>query len=156
MSRSQIDTGHVLEQLLQLQLQFYSYSTALQLLNSKLTVTYAWRPCASQASDPLFTQIGAAFVKVQKEEYGFDPDGVQHFNGDNFNEMRPSSTDPAYLAGWGHAMYSPLLEGAGSGASWFVQVRPGCGLCGLDTRDRTSILGKAVHPYSPAPVIWGS
>ena len=104
-------------------------------------------------------------AQVQKEEYGFDPDGVQHFNGDNFNEMAPSSTDPAYLAAWGDAMYqlcfqniqteflqhleltviyhiqrkyfcfqkspeilfiawsryAPLLEGAGSGASWFVQ-----------------------------------
>ena len=40
-----------------------------------------------QASDPLFKQIGAALVQVQREEYGFDPDGVQFFNGDNFNEM---------------------------------------------------------------------
>ena len=49
-----------------------------------------------EASDPLFKKIGAALVKVQQEEYGFDPDGTQHFNGDNFNEMAPSSTDPAY------------------------------------------------------------
>ena len=40
-----------------------------------------------QASDPLFKQIGAALVQVQREEYGFDPDGTQFFNGDNFNEM---------------------------------------------------------------------
>ena len=71
-------------------------------------------------------QHGRHFVhctvhQVQQEDYGFDPDGVQHFNGDNFNEMSPSSTDPAYLAAWGDAMYAPLLEGAGSGARWFVQ-----------------------------------
>ena len=35
--------------------------------------------------------------------------------------MRPSSTDPSYLAAWGDAMYSPLAAGAGVGARWFVQ-----------------------------------
>lgn len=47
--------------------------------------------------------------------------GVQHFNGDNFNEMSPSSTDASYLSGWGEAMYTPLSDVAGDGASWFVQ-----------------------------------
>ena len=68
-----------------------------------------------EATDPLFKEIGRAFVEIQKEEYGFDADGVQYFNGDNFNEMSPPSRDPSYLAAWGDAMYAPLLDGAGTG-----------------------------------------
>ena len=67
------------------------------------------------ASDPLFQEISRAFVEIQKEEYGFDPDGVQYFNGDNFNEMSPSSRDASYLAAWGEAMYAPLRDAAGTG-----------------------------------------
>lgn len=52
-----------------------------------------------EATDPLFSVIGAKFNKMTLEDFG-DPTGLETpvFNADMYNEMDPNSADPTYGA----------------------------------------------------------
>ena len=67
-------------------------------------------------TDPLFVEIGKALVETMQEEWGVD----HYYNGDTFNEMRPSSSDPDSIAAWGKKVYDGMAA-ADPQAVWFVQ-----------------------------------
>merc|ERR1712137_941325 len=69
-----------------------------------------------EAADPLFWEVGSAFIEIQTEEFGTD----HFYNADTFNEMRPVSTDAAYVSVWGTAVYGAMAA-ADPDAVWFVQ-----------------------------------
>ncbi|RUS83854.1 hypothetical protein EGW08_008395 [Elysia chlorotica] len=66
--------------------------------------------------DPLFQTFGKTFIQMQTEEYG-----TNHiYNADTFNEMRPASSDPAYIAQAGKYVYTAMTAGD-SQAIWLMQ-----------------------------------
>ncbi|XP_071952291.1 alpha-N-acetylglucosaminidase-like isoform X2 [Antedon mediterranea] len=70
------------------------------------------------SQDPLFKQIGTAFIKEMIEEYN----GTDHvYNGDLFNEMTPSSSDPDYLSAASRGVYDTIAA-ADSGGVWLMQA----------------------------------
>eukprot|EP00051_Salpingoeca_urceolata_P003197 m.55917 g.55917 ORF g.55917 m.55917 type:complete len:877 (-) comp12565_c0_seq1:58-2688(-) len=69
-----------------------------------------------EAGDPLFVQIGKAFVQMQTELFGTD----HVYNADTFNEMRPSSSSSSYVSGWGTAVFN-AMQSADENAIWLVQ-----------------------------------
>ncbi len=69
--------------------------------------------------DPLFAQIGAAFIKNLRAAYGQDPRG--YYIADTFNEMRPASADPGYLGASSAAVYA-AMQVADAGAVWVMQA----------------------------------
>ena len=73
-------------------------------------------------TDPLFQQIGAAFVRRVCEEYGCDEE--QWFSADPYNELTPPSTDPGYIKNASSAIYSAIAEGIGENkkAIWLAQA----------------------------------
>eukprot|EP01124_Arcella_intermedia_P007631 TRINITY_DN14704_c0_g1_i1.p1 TRINITY_DN14704_c0_g1~~TRINITY_DN14704_c0_g1_i1.p1 ORF type:complete len:811 (-),score=189.15 TRINITY_DN14704_c0_g1_i1:54-2486(-) len=67
--------------------------------------------------DPLFEKIGSAFIQKQMDTYGF----TDHiYNADTFNEMRPASSDPVYLADTSLAVYK-AMSSADPDAKWLMQ-----------------------------------
>ncbi|PON74257.1 Alpha-N-acetylglucosaminidase [Parasponia andersonii] len=68
-------------------------------------------------SDPLFVELGAAFIKKQIKEYG---DVTDIYNCDTFNENSPPTTDPAYISSLGAAVYKAMWEGD-KDAVWLMQ-----------------------------------
>ncbi|KAF3437335.1 hypothetical protein FNV43_RR20088 [Rhamnella rubrinervis] len=68
-------------------------------------------------SDPLFVEIGAAFIKKQVEEYG---DVTDIYNCDTFNENSPPTSDPEYISSLGAAVYKAMSEGD-KDAVWLMQ-----------------------------------
>lgn len=68
-------------------------------------------------SDPLFVELGVAFIKRQIEEYG---DVTDIYNCDTFNENSPPTTDPAYISLLGAAVYKAMSEGD-KDAVWLMQ-----------------------------------
>lgn len=54
--------------------------------------------------DPMFMEIGAQFLKAMIAEYGTD----NIYNADTFNEMTPTSSDPAYLSAVSSAIYKSM------------------------------------------------
>ncbi|EIE20595.1 hypothetical protein COCSUDRAFT_37819 [Coccomyxa subellipsoidea C-169] len=69
--------------------------------------------------EPLFQEIGSAFVKVLREEYGSDEVGF--YSADTFNEMTPPSSDPAYLTSVTSAIYNAMAA-ADPSARWLMQA----------------------------------
>ncbi|XP_047493816.1 alpha-N-acetylglucosaminidase-like [Penaeus chinensis] len=67
-------------------------------------------------NDPLFLKIGSAFIREIMSEFGTD----HIYNCDTFNEMTPSSNDPAYLTSVGAAIYGGMSH-ADPGAIWVMQ-----------------------------------
>jgi len=65
-----------------------------------------------EQSDPLFAKIGARFVELASQAFGTD----HIYNGDTFNEMVPSKSDPTYVADWGAAVYDAIRAGDPDGA----------------------------------------
>lgn len=67
-------------------------------------------------NDPHFQTFGKAFLDEYIKEFGTD----HVYNTDTFNEMDPTSSDPAYLASAGKAVYNALLAGDPQ-AIWVMQ-----------------------------------
>ena len=79
--------------------------------NSSYCCTYLLEP-----TDPLFKNIGRAFIEEQTSEFG-----TNHiYNTDTFNEMRPRSSDPAYLSSASKAVFDGMTA-ADSNATWLMQ-----------------------------------
>ncbi|KAJ3683836.1 hypothetical protein LUZ60_014063 [Juncus effusus] len=68
-------------------------------------------------SDPLFIQIGKAFIQKQIEDYG---DITDIYNCDTFNENTPPTSDPSYISSLGAAIYKAMSEGD-KDAIWLMQ-----------------------------------
>lgn len=79
--------------------------------NQNYSNTYLLEP-----SDPLFKQIGRAFIREYIAEFG-----TNHiYNADTFNEMTPRSSDPSYLSNASKAVYEGMLAGDPD-AIWLMQ-----------------------------------
>ncbi|XP_060217343.1 alpha-N-acetylglucosaminidase isoform X2 [Lycium barbarum] len=68
-------------------------------------------------SDPLFIEIGEAFIRKQIEEYG---DITNIYNCDTFNENTPPTDDPTYISSLGSAVYKAMSK-ANNNAVWLMQ-----------------------------------
>lgn len=68
-------------------------------------------------SDPLFVEIGTAFIKRQVEEYG---DVTDIYSCDTFNENSPPTNDTAYISSLGAAVYKAMSNGD-KDAVWLMQ-----------------------------------
>ncbi|OVA15285.1 Alpha-N-acetylglucosaminidase [Macleaya cordata] len=68
-------------------------------------------------SDPLFVEIGEAFIKQQVREYG---DVTDIYNCDTFNENLPPTNDPKYISRLGAAVYKAMVKGDKE-AVWLMQ-----------------------------------
>ncbi|ESW20891.1 hypothetical protein PHAVU_005G023300 [Phaseolus vulgaris] len=69
------------------------------------------------ASDPLFVEIGEAFIRKQIKEYG---DVTDIYNCDTFNENTPPTNDPEYISTLGAAVYKGISKGD-KDAVWLMQ-----------------------------------
>ena len=79
--------------------------------NDTYCCTYLLEP-----TDPLFEMIGKAFIKELTGE--FDTNHI--YNTDTFNEMRPRSSDPAYLTSASKAVFEGMTSGDPN-ATWLMQ-----------------------------------
>eukprot|EP00301_Raphidiophrys_heterophryoidea_P004159 c11825_g1_i2.p1 GENE.c11825_g1_i2~~c11825_g1_i2.p1 ORF type:complete len:766 (+),score=152.94 c11825_g1_i2:55-2352(+) len=69
------------------------------------------------ATDPLFQSIAVAVLKAQEDAYN----GTDHvFNADTYNEMVPSSNDPAFLTAQSKAVYDSFAAHDPK-AVWMIQ-----------------------------------
>ncbi|KAF7139261.1 hypothetical protein RHSIM_Rhsim07G0058300 [Rhododendron simsii] len=68
-------------------------------------------------SDPLFIEIGEAFIKRQMKEYG---DVTDIYNCDTFNENSPPTSDPSYISSLGAAVFKAMSK-ADKDAVWLMQ-----------------------------------
>ncbi|KAI4336090.1 hypothetical protein L6164_014662 [Bauhinia variegata] len=69
------------------------------------------------ATDPLFLEIGKAFVERQLQEYG----RTSHiYNCDTFDENTPPTDDPEYISSLGAAVFKGMQSGDGN-AVWLMQ-----------------------------------
>ncbi|KAK6140534.1 hypothetical protein DH2020_025711 [Rehmannia glutinosa] len=75
-------------------------------------------------SDPLFIEIGEAFMKQQIKEYG---DVTDIYSCDTFNENSPPTNDPTYISSLGSAVYEAMSK-ADNDAVWLMQSVAGNGL----------------------------
>ncbi|XP_042443918.1 alpha-N-acetylglucosaminidase-like [Zingiber officinale] len=67
--------------------------------------------------DPLFVDVGEAFIKQQIKEYG---DITDIYNCDTFNENSPPTNDPTYISLLGAAVYKAMSKGD-KDAVWLMQ-----------------------------------
>ncbi|KAJ1697639.1 hypothetical protein LUZ63_006151 [Rhynchospora breviuscula] len=68
-------------------------------------------------SDPLFVEIGKAFINYQIQEYG---DVTDIYNCDTFNENTPPTNEPSYISSLGAAIYKAMSQG-NKDAIWLMQ-----------------------------------
>jgi alpha-N-acetylglucosaminidase len=80
--------------------------------DSRWCCTYLLNP-----SDPLFIEIGEAFIKQQTEEYG---EITNIYNCDTFNENTPPTSEPEYISSLGAAVYKAMSKG-NKNAVWLMQ-----------------------------------
>jgi len=66
--------------------------------------------------DPLFIQVGKAFIEEQTRQFGTD----HLYASDTFIEMSPPSSDPQFLANMGRAVYGAMKAGDPD-AIWIMQ-----------------------------------
>ena len=78
-------------------------------------------PFVVSSTDPLFEQIGAKFLTLQRELYGSVVEDVHTYNTDTFNENKPNSADPTYLASSSAAVFSSMRKGDPQ-ATWLMQA----------------------------------
>lgn len=57
--------------------------------------------------DPLFLSIGSLFLSQVLKKFGTD----HIYNTDTFNEMTPTSSDPAYLSSMSRAVFTSMTSG---------------------------------------------
>ncbi|CAN8256438.1 unnamed protein product [Cochlearia groenlandica] len=80
--------------------------------DSRWCCTYLLHP-----SDPLFIDIGEAFIQQQIEEYG---EITNIYNCDTFNENTPPTSEPEYISSLGAAVYKAMSKG-NKNAVWLMQ-----------------------------------
>ncbi|KAL5716188.1 alpha-N-acetylglucosaminidase [Ranunculus cassubicifolius] len=68
-------------------------------------------------SDPLFVEIGDAFIRQQIKEYG---DVTHIYSCDTFNENLPPTDDPTYISSLGAAVYKAMSK-TDKDAVWLMQ-----------------------------------
>ncbi|XP_034050291.1 alpha-N-acetylglucosaminidase-like [Thalassophryne amazonica] len=66
--------------------------------------------------DPLFLKIGSLYLSQVVKEFGTD----HIYNTDNFNEMTPPSSDPAYLSAVSHSVFASMTS-VDPQAIWLMQ-----------------------------------
>ncbi|XP_073428428.1 alpha-N-acetylglucosaminidase [Dendrobates tinctorius] len=66
--------------------------------------------------DPLFQKIGGLFMTEIIREFGTD----HIYNADTFNEMTPTSSDPAYLSAISSSIFKSMVN-VDPGAIWLLQ-----------------------------------
>lgn len=73
-------------------------------------------------TDPLFSEIGSAFVKRVCKEYGCEDE--QWFSADPYNELTPPTRDPGYIENASSAIYGAMAKGVEPGkvAVWLAQA----------------------------------
>lgn len=71
------------------------------------------------STEPLFQDIGKAFLQLQTEIFG-EVAKSHIYNCDTFNENKPASSDPDYLAGSSAAVYNSMIA-ADPDAIWLMQ-----------------------------------
>ncbi|XP_030625950.1 alpha-N-acetylglucosaminidase [Chanos chanos] len=79
--------------------------------NCSLSCAYVLDP-----RDPLFMRIGGLFLSQLVKEFGTD----HIYNTDTFNEMRPASSDPAYLSAVSRAVFASMTS-VDPEAIWLMQ-----------------------------------
>jgi alpha-N-acetylglucosaminidase len=67
-------------------------------------------------TDALFSKIGTRFVELVNQVYGSD----HFYNADPFNEVRPPSSDPAFIAQSAQVIYNSMAA-ADPSAVWVLQ-----------------------------------
>ncbi|KAK2637020.1 hypothetical protein Ddye_031812 [Dipteronia dyeriana] len=67
--------------------------------------------------DPLFIEIGEAFIRQQIAEYG---DVTDIYNCDTFNENSPPTNDPTFISSLGAAVYKAMSKGD-KDSVWLMQ-----------------------------------
>ncbi|XP_021900857.1 alpha-N-acetylglucosaminidase-like isoform X2 [Carica papaya] len=71
------------------------------------------------ATDPLFVEVGGAFIEQQLEEYG----RTSHiYNCDTFDENTPPVDDPKYISSLGAAIFRGMQSGDNDSV-WLMQVK---------------------------------
>ena len=79
-------------------------------------------PDILEAQDPLFQQIGAAFLSGYREAYAEANYSLQHYySADTFNENAPPSSDPGFLKNYSTATYS-AMAGTDGESVWVTQA----------------------------------
>ncbi|KAL1346531.1 hypothetical protein HN51_020164 [Arachis hypogaea] len=68
-------------------------------------------------TDPLFVEIGEAFIRKQIKEYG---DVTDIYNCDTFNENSPPTGDPEYISNLGASIFKAMSKGD-KDAVWLMQ-----------------------------------
>ncbi|KAJ4850060.1 hypothetical protein Tsubulata_034420 [Turnera subulata] len=95
-------------------------SAKIQQLGNWFSVKNDYRWCCTyllDATDPLFVEIGKAFMEQQIREYGI----TGHiYNCDTFDENTPPVDDPEYISSLGAAIYKGMQTGDGD-AVWLMQ-----------------------------------
>lgn len=76
-------------------------------------------PCLLDATDPLFKELGSMFIRNLRRMYGWDAKGF--YVADTFNEMKPTSSDPAYLSNISATVYEAMTEEDPSSV-WLMQA----------------------------------
>jgi alpha-N-acetylglucosaminidase len=102
---------------------------ALQQLHPEASVTPAsnWChfppgyccPLMLDPSDPLYSSIGAAYITTLRSQLGWD--SASYYIADTFNEMKPASDDPEYLAKVSASVYEGMAA-ADPGCTWVMQA----------------------------------
>jgi alpha-N-acetylglucosaminidase len=76
-------------------------------------------PLLLDASDPLFQRIGSSYITRLRQELGWDKQG--YYIADSFNEMKPASSEPDYLAGISGSVFKAMTS-ADPSAVWLMQA----------------------------------
>eukprot|EP00268_Persea_americana_P003409 TRINITY_DN11036_c0_g1_i2.p1 TRINITY_DN11036_c0_g1~~TRINITY_DN11036_c0_g1_i2.p1 ORF type:complete len:807 (+),score=156.57 TRINITY_DN11036_c0_g1_i2:225-2645(+) len=101
-------------------LQFKFPSAKITHLGNWFTISGDPQWCCTyllDATDPLFVDIGKAFIEQQLKEYG----KTSHiYNCDTFDENTPPVEDPQFISSLGAAIYEAMQSGD-SDAVWLMQ-----------------------------------
>lgn len=76
-------------------------------------------PLMLDPADPLYARIGAAYITTLRQQLGWDD--ASYYIADTFNEMKPSSDDPAYLRGVAASVFEGMTA-ADPQAHWVMQA----------------------------------
>ncbi|KAM7471348.1 hypothetical protein LguiA_009531 [Lonicera macranthoides] len=96
-------------------------SAKIERLGNWFTVGSDPRWCCTyllDATDPLFTELGRAFVRQQLKEYGRSG---HIYNSDTFDENTPPTDDPEYISSLGAAIFKGMQSGDDD-AVWLMQA----------------------------------
>lgn len=72
------------------------------------------------STDPLFVEIGSAFIKLQQQIFGTPALQTHIYNADTFNENKPASNSKEYLSSASAAVYQSIQKADPQGV-WLMQ-----------------------------------